>query len=532
MSRVDDHRIHDADAHIFETADWLIRHADPDVKARIKPLDLHGQESTIAHAAEAEVARKTNPEMSASAGEIAARNWEAPGAFDPVARSRSLDVLGFTSQLIFSTYSHLTFINNPGAPAGSDFSPDVLYAAVRAHNRGMVDFCSADRRLLPVGWVAIDDPQRAVDCCREALDMGCAGIELPTYPTGPLSLTHPDLHPIYRMLEEANQPLLFHVGGGGRVVDPVFQNNGSRSIVHALTFVGISAPIEMALSALVLDGVFEKFPKLMCGVIEHGATWLPGLMRRLDYAVGAFDEGGARAGLSLWPSQYVLRNMRVTPFPFEDVGWLISECGDCVFLFGSDYPHDEGGTDPIAMFEATMGDSSRADRDRFYWRNFEELMGRGLTNRLPDHVGRERADPAVPVPRDWPTGPPAVATTLGEPGVNAASENIEVSRKKALMRLLAREAAQRVGVSTDPGELQAAVDEFRRANGLLRLADTHSWMQTAGVTEEMLISIIRDGVLLEKVGDALGEQLAQETEAQTRVASARQWSRTNAIGTR
>jgi len=41
-------RIHDADAHIFETADWLIRYADPDERPRLKPLDLHGQESAIA----------------------------------------------------------------------------------------------------------------------------------------------------------------------------------------------------------------------------------------------------------------------------------------------------------------------------------------------------------------------------------------------------------------------------------------------------------------------------------------------------
>ena len=530
MSHAERLRIHDADAHIFETADWLIRYADPEARARLKPLDLHGQESTIAQAAEIEAARRTNVEMAAD--EIVARNWDAPGAFDSAARTRALDVLGFTSQLIFSTYSHLTFINNPGAPPGSDFAPEVLYAAVRSHNRGIVDFCSADRRLLPVGWVAIDDPARAIACCRDALDMGCVGIELPTYPTGPLSLTHPDLHPIYRMLEESGRPLLFHVGGGGQVVNPVFQNNGSRSMVHALTFVGISAPLEMALSALVLDGIFEKFPRLMCGAIEHGATWVPGLMRRLDYAVGAFDEESGRSGLSLWPSQYLLRNVRVTPFPFEDVGWLIAECGKCIFLFGSDYPHDEGGTDPVAMFEATMVGCSAADRERFYWRNFEDMMGRGFTDRMGAPAVHElAASIALPVGGDRSPAPVAALATPGAaPG--AASENTEVSRKKALMRLLAREAADRVGVGMDEAELQAAVDEFRRANGLLRLTDTQSWMDKAGVTEETLVKIIRDGVLLEKMGDAFGELLDQETEAQTRVATARQWSRASAIGAR
>lgn len=482
-------RIHDADAHIFETPDWLIRYADPDIRARLKPLDLHGQEEHIERAVLVEATAGHDDTRDAEL--LTARNWDAPGAFDPEHRKRAMDALGYESQLVFSTYSHLTFINHPGAPAGSDFTPEVLYGAVRAHNRGMVDFCSKDPRLLPVGWAAIDVPELAISCCEEALQMGCAGIELPSYPTGPLSLTHPDLHPVYRMLEAAGRPLLFHVGGGGRVVDPVFGNNGrDRSIVHQLTVIGISAPVEMAVSALVLDGVFEKFPDLMCGVIEHGASWVPGFIRRLDSAVGAFEKDASPNGLRLWPSEYVRRNVRFTPFPFEDVGWLIRECGG-IFLFGSDYPHDEGGQDPIALFEATLAGCSPEEKNQFYRTNFEQMMGRGLTRQVR-------------------TAPPS-------------TENFEVYRKKALMRLLARDAAGREGLIAERSEIHAAVDDFRRQNGLHRLADTLSWMADAGVTEEMLARVMEDAVLLEKMADVYADRLTAETELQAKVSMARQW---------
>ena len=49
-------------------------------------------------------------------------------------------------------------------------------------------------------------------------------------------------------------------------------------------------PPEMFIAAMVLDGVFEKFPRLMCGVIEQGALWVPALMRRIDIAQATFKK--------------------------------------------------------------------------------------------------------------------------------------------------------------------------------------------------------------------------------------------------
>ena len=54
---------------------------------------------------------------------------------------RDFDLLGFQSQLVFSTFA-------PGQFLSKDL--DVLYGGVRAHTRALADFCSADQRLLSV----------------------------------------------------------------------------------------------------------------------------------------------------------------------------------------------------------------------------------------------------------------------------------------------------------------------------------------------------------------------------------------------
>ena len=47
-------------------------------------------------------------------------------------------------------------------------------------------------------------------------------------------------------------------------------------------------------------------------------------------------------------------------------------------LFSSDYPHVEGGRNPIGRFERSLGDRSGAVRQRFYCDNFVDLIGSAL----------------------------------------------------------------------------------------------------------------------------------------------------------
>jgi predicted TIM-barrel fold metal-dependent hydrolase len=102
-------------------------------------------------------------------------------------------------------------------------------------------------------------------------------------------------------------------------------------------------------------------------------------MRRLDSAQDAFSKNEERLrNLALRPSEYVRRQIRATPYPHEPVGWIIANAGPEVCLFSSDYPHVEGGRNPIKRFEDAMRDTPAAAKERFYSENFVELMGKGL----------------------------------------------------------------------------------------------------------------------------------------------------------
>jgi predicted TIM-barrel fold metal-dependent hydrolase len=74
----------------------------------------------------------------------------------------------------------------------------------------------------------------------------------------------------------------------------------------------------------------------------------------------------------------VRRQVRATPYPAEDVGWTVENTGDEVCLFSSDYPHVEGGRNPIKRFEESMAPLSEPQKQRFYVDNFADLMGSGL----------------------------------------------------------------------------------------------------------------------------------------------------------
>ena len=90
----------------------------------------------------------------------------------------------------------------------------------------------------------------------------------------------------------------------------------------------VSQWVEIALAALIFDQVLEKFPRLKVGVIELGAVWVPAWLERLEIVKDTFGRTESRIrDLPLRPIDYVRRQVRVTPYPTEDVGRLIERCG-------------------------------------------------------------------------------------------------------------------------------------------------------------------------------------------------------------
>ncbi|MEQ8482741.1 MAG: amidohydrolase family protein [Pseudomonadales bacterium] len=388
MPYIDQGIVHDADAHIMETAEFLAAFATAPVKEHILGLDGTARVATSADELAAVLARHRDPDYRArDADEIMLRkNWAATGALFKEDRPKALDLIGVASQLVFNTFvnGHLAYLEKNSQDL------DLIYGVADAHNRAMLDFCSVDRRLLATAYVPLADFARTRATAEMALENGFAALLIPSQCPRTHSPSHIDLFPLWALAEEAGVPIVFHVGGGGQLLDPMYFHNGlpippdfhgGAENFRSVDYMAIPTPVMQTLATLIIDGILERHPALMFGVIEQGAGWLPSWMRYLDSAHAAFARMEERLQkLSLKPSEYVRRQIRATPYPTEDVGWILREAGPEIPLFSSDFPHVEGGRNPVKRFESTLEGVDERAREAFYRRNFEGLMGSALAS--------------------------------------------------------------------------------------------------------------------------------------------------------
>ena len=386
MPYIVDRVVHDADAHVYEPPGFLGPWVDPSLRVQLEKYT--GTRDETVHAF-VENARKSYADADFRArdkAEITLRKgFSALGAFVKEERPAAIDYLGVASQLVFTT-------GGLGPLAASERSGnfDEAYGVARAHNRAMIDFCSIDKRLLPVLYVPFADIERAIHAADEAIAMGAGALMIPSACPQHHSPSHVGFDALWARAQEAGIPVVFHVGGG-KAMDPMYKANGLPPVKDfiggdgnftSVSYMYISESPMQSLATMIMDGVFERFPRLKFGVIEMGAAWVPGWMRSMDSAAEAFRKNEARLKkLSLKPSEYVHRQIRVTPYPHEPAGWIIKHAGDSVCLFSSDYPHTEGGRNPMKRFEASLdaeGCTTR-ERDAFYRTNFEDLMGTALS---------------------------------------------------------------------------------------------------------------------------------------------------------
>jgi predicted TIM-barrel fold metal-dependent hydrolase len=251
----------------------------------------------------------------------------------------------------------------------------------------MADFCGDDERLIGVGFLPLNDPERSLAALAEALDLGCGALWVAHATSGGRSPAHVDNDPVWAAVEDAGIPIVMHIGGGRNAASKAWHRNGRPRPVdlhgggenlRAKDLPSVHHAAETYLSVMVLDGVFERFPDLRCGVIEMGASWAPSLLGRLDYAAKSFSRTEPMLGeLSMKPSDYIRRQVRFTPFPGEDVAEMVAIAGPELFLFSSDYPHPEGTKDPIGRFERSFDErgTDAAARQLFYEDNFKTLVG-------------------------------------------------------------------------------------------------------------------------------------------------------------
>lgn len=303
------------------------------------------------------------------------KGWDAYGAYQPDDRLRALDIIGAERQVVFPT-GMWTAVTSP-EPAGFD--------AVRRYNDFVMDWAQVGKgRLRPSAVLNTTDLDTALAEAARIIDNGAYGVEL-ACATPPAGRSPADAawDPLWAMLEEAGIPAFFHIGGQRGAIDQNFARvpaleasalaGGGETIGPFLLQTMHMAP-EIYLTSMILGGVFERHPDLHFGVIELGGRWVGPWCERMDAGIQIFRRRFADL-LSLTPSEYVRRQIRVTPFYGEPVGEFIERYGlEDVYVFSTDYPHTEGGPDPIPRFYDSVAPLGDRVVEKFFVDNGKLLL--------------------------------------------------------------------------------------------------------------------------------------------------------------
>jgi predicted TIM-barrel fold metal-dependent hydrolase len=285
----------------------------------------------------------------------------ALGACDARDRVTALDKMGIRRQLLFPNTVLRELRTH--TPAALD--------ACRRYNDYVVDWTRrADDRARAVCQINMTNRDWAIAELRRVIDRGARGVLLPcAEPPADTSPASPLWDGFWRLLEESDTPAFIHIGAGGLASaeddDPmlpprrwadapalraVFPDRpGAEEKFGPFYIVVAHLAAEVYLTCLLMGGVFERFPGLRFGAIEFGASWLGPLCERLDRHAALLDKVGVR--YPMLPSEYVRRNVRVTPQWAEPVDVLIERHGVReAYVFNTDYPHVEGGRHPVQSF--------------------------------------------------------------------------------------------------------------------------------------------------------------------------------------
>jgi predicted TIM-barrel fold metal-dependent hydrolase len=307
------------------------------------------------------------------------KTWNSPAAGgDRDIRLQAMELMGLRAQILFPVaFTASVLVQNR---LGST-------AAVRHYNDYVREFARGhEDRLKPVAMLPMHDVDFALAEARRVIDAGLRIVNVPCHAApGGVSPADKAWDPLWSLLEEADVPVTLHVGGGGGFVPREFGALTDGSLGEGVNTREISGPYGIItsalapqawLSSLILGGGLEKHPRLRVGVLEFTATWVGGWARQMDDLVlHLYRRRGALGRLSLLPSEYVARNVRVSCMWWEDVRRYIDAFGlEDVYCFSSDFPHGEGGTDPIGSFHRNLSPLGDAMLEKFFVRNCEWIM--------------------------------------------------------------------------------------------------------------------------------------------------------------
>ncbi|SFJ91400.1 Predicted metal-dependent hydrolase, TIM-barrel fold [Paenibacillus sp. UNC496MF] len=179
--------------------------------------------------------------------------------------------------------------------------------------------------------------------------------------------------PIYEACQRHGLPFAMHAGADGVGLSNLPSSGYPThymewSACHPLSY-------QAHLVSMLVEGVFERFPRLKVVMVEGGVSWLPMLLWRQDTQYERFRS--EVPWLKRKPSEYIRDHVRFTSQPIERpdkdkhlLKLLDLMDAEHILMFSSDYPHWDFD-DPNYAFPKLPA----LMRQRIFYENAKELYG-------------------------------------------------------------------------------------------------------------------------------------------------------------
>ena len=350
----------DCDSHLFEPTGLWEEYCDPadrDVALRMVPDEL-GYVWLLAGDRRVWLAEPHQPRQPSTIGDYRQRQKQGlPSALDyesfaapysePASILKHLDATSVDEAVLFPNY---------GIIWERHLEDDLraTFANMRAWNRWIATVAAEGLgRLHPVGHVNLRDQDWLL---AELASLSSAGIRLALIPPALVdgrSLSDPSLDWAWSAFVDMGITPVFHVANQPRPFADAWYGEEILAGVSPLSAIFIWTGVALALTDLIINGALERHPDLRLGVMELSAMWVPLHLMMLDGGFAfASSFNGESVPLSLRPSDYFRRQVRVAAFSYESPAHLTERAGD-IFMACSDYPHTEGTDDPLGDYRSS-----------------------------------------------------------------------------------------------------------------------------------------------------------------------------------
>ncbi len=222
---------------------------------------------------------------------------------------------------------------------------EVVTEAMRIYNDWIAEFCAHDTsRLKGIAMVNVDEPDCAARELRRCHELGLAGALITVAPPPWRPYRSREFDVLWACAAELGMPLSLHVGtdrADPKASAPAFNVNR----VPPSVFVNKDFQVRQALADLLFSGVFERYPGLRVGTVEHELGWIPFFLSQLDYTYTDRPARGPEwqrfSDPATVPSQFFRTNCFAS-FQEDAIGLRLRDLiGVETLMWGSDYPHTE-----------------------------------------------------------------------------------------------------------------------------------------------------------------------------------------------